>query len=323
MARKRDAGREPARHARCGAQRAPPARVRGALASLAALLAAGCASATGPAARFADAHGFAVRTVAGAPFRHVVMQRRTAGAPGDPLWVFIEGDGRPFVAGGTRVAADPTPHRALALELAAQTPGAVLYLGRPCYFGLAADPGCGPALWTDARYSEAVVASLAAVIRGALAEGGHADAVLVGYSGGGALATLLGARLAGVRAVVTVAANLDVGAWAEFHRYRPLAGSLDPARLAPPAAPARLAHLTGGRDAVVPRALIAGYLAAHAGEIVGDFPDFDHACCWAQAWPAILADLAPWLDGRAPLPQPAPGAPQRAFSVAIARPSGG
>ena len=31
---------------------------------------------------------------------------------------------------------------------------------RPCYHGLASEPPCGSALWTEARYSEAVVASL-------------------------------------------------------------------------------------------------------------------------------------------------------------------
>jgi pimeloyl-ACP methyl ester carboxylesterase len=313
LARKR--GAEP-EQARCGAQRRLGGRLLAALASLAMLGA--CAG--DPTARLAREHGFSVRTVVGHPYHHLVVERGTVGSGDAPLWVFLEGDGRPFTAGGTRIAPDPTPRRPLALELAARTPGAVLYLGRPCYYRLRDEPGCTPALWTDARYSEAVIDSLAAVIRAALESGQHTRVVLVGYSGGGTLATLLAPRIDAVRAVVTVAANLDVAAWASFHGYRPLTG-LDPATLPAGAGGARLAHLEGGRDTVVPPSLIAGYLAGHRA-VVGDFPDFDHVCCWVEAWPAILADLAPWLDGRVPLPVAGTRDPQRAFSVSTARTSG-
>lgn len=291
--------------------------------ALAALLLAGCATPVDPARRLATAAGLPVRIVAGDPFRHLLVERRTPAAAGARRFVFIEGDGRPFVAGGTRVAPDPTPARPLALELALRTPGEVVYLGRPCYHGLGADAGCTAALWTGARYSEAVVQSLAAAIRATFAAGDDSDLVLVGYSGGGTLAVLLAARLPEVRSVVTIAANLDVGAWARFHRYPPLTASLDPAQLAARPGGARMVHLIAGRDAVVPPALIAGYLAAHAGEPVGEFAGFDHACCWVDAWPAILADLAGWLDGRLPAPVAGAGGPQRAFSVSTARSSGG
>jgi hypothetical protein len=120
--------------------------------------------------------------------------------------------------------------------------------------------------------------------------------------------------------VVTVAANLDVAAWASFHGYRPLTG-LDPAMLPAVAGGARLAHLAGGHDAVVPRSLIAGYLAGHRA-VVGDFPGFDHVCCWVDAWPTILAELVPWLDGRVPLPVAGTRDPQRVFSFSTARASG-
>ena len=46
--------------------------------------------------------------------------------------------------------------------------------------------------------------------------------VFIGYSGGGTLATLLVEHFPQTRAVVTIAGNLDVKAWTEYHNYEPL-----------------------------------------------------------------------------------------------------
>jgi pimeloyl-ACP methyl ester carboxylesterase len=249
--------------------------------------------------RMARDAGFTVRTVEGAGFRHRLFERgRPAGAP--EAWVFVEGDGVPFVAGGLRIAADPSPRTPLALTLAAQTAGPVLYVGRPCYFGLAKDPGCRAEFWTDGRYSEAVVASMAAAVRTAIPSG---RITLVGYSGGGTLAMLMAPRLGDVRAVITVAADLDVAAWAQRHGYTPLTGSLDPAQEAALPETIRVVHLLGTRDAAVPPETVRSYLAQHGSEAIVRFDAFDHVCCWRERWPEILGLLTPWLNGttRAPV----------------------
>jgi pimeloyl-ACP methyl ester carboxylesterase len=251
-----------------------------------------------PAMRVAREAGFTVRTVEGEGFRHRLFER---GQPaGDPAaWVFIEGDGVPFVAGGRQVAADPSPRTPLALLLAAQTGGRVLYVGRPCYFGLAGDPGCRAQWWTDGRYSEAVVASMVAAVRTAIPSG---RITLVGYSGGGTLAMLMAPRLADVRAVITVAADLDVAAWAERHGYTPLTESLDPAKESALPETIRVVHLMGSRDAAVPPETVRSYLAQHATEAMVRFDGFDHVCCWRERWPEILDLLTPWLNGTARAP---------------------
>src|SRR6185437_2332145 len=105
----------------------------------------------------------------------------------------------------------------------------VLYLGRPCYLGLASSPECRPADWTFERYSARVVASLAAATNRFREREGRPDVVLVGHSGGGTLAVLMAPQVQGLRAVVTIGANLDVAAWTLWHGYLPLNGSLDPA----------------------------------------------------------------------------------------------
>ncbi|MGE3772290.1 MAG: alpha/beta hydrolase, partial [Gammaproteobacteria bacterium] len=96
----------------------------------------------------------------GAGFMHrSAVQGRLDAA--ERVHVYLEGDGRPF-ATRRLPAGDPTPRRRLARELMALDPTPSIYLARPCYEGLAKAPGCAPALWTEARYGEAVVASLAA-----------------------------------------------------------------------------------------------------------------------------------------------------------------
>ncbi|HEV2057608.1 MAG TPA: hypothetical protein VGV06_20945 [Methylomirabilota bacterium] len=138
--------------------------------------------------------------------------------------------------------------------------------------------------------------SMAAAARRLLAATGDAEIVWLGYSGGGALAMLLAARMAETAGVVTVAANLDVDGWADLHGHSRLAGSLSPARLPP--LPPRIyqRHYAGGRDQVVPPGIVAG------GEILPEtlrvIPEYDHACCWVELWPRVLDEVERAAGGR-------------------------
>jgi len=203
------------------------------------------------------------------------------------LFVFLDGDGSPWLDAGTRISSDPTPRAPLALELATHTPGAVLYLGRPCYFEH--NPACISDLWTTARYSNRVVDSMAAALNHYVAERGFDDVILIGYSGGGALGALMAPRVPGVTALLTIAANLDTDAWTHAHSYRPLTGSLNPAHEAPLAI--REWHVVGARDTNVPPSINRAYFERLAPDRVWSYADADHACCWVALWPQILARL--------------------------------
>lgn len=256
-------------------------------AGLLLLLLAACAS---PAERFdreAERLGLRREDVVGTEFTHAVYVKD--GRESDSLHVYIEGDGVPITA--RRPADDPTPRRSLVLRLMAQDPAAAVYLGRPCYHGRR-DPACGSTLWTDARYAERVVASLAAAAVRVLAASGSAGITWVGHSGGGVLAMLLAERLPQTRAVVTIAANLDTDAWAAAQGL-PLTGSLNPAGRPPLSPQVRQRHYAGGRDRVVPSALVARGLNGASAELAV-IDGYDHVCCWERTWPAILAEI----DGR-------------------------
>jgi hypothetical protein len=248
----------------------------------------GCAS---PGARIdqeAASLGFERELVPGAGFMHVVY-RRGKNLSGGPVHVYIEHDGRPWLD-ETTVSPDPTPTNPLMLRLMALDPASSLYLGRPCYFGLAATRGCSPLVWTHERYSERVVESMAAALRRVL-PGPDSDVVFIGSSGGGTLAMLLAERFPRTRGVITVAGNLDISAWAAHHGYTPLEGSLNPALRPPLDASIMQIHYVGGRDRHVPALIIRPFAAARPGTRIIEYPGFDHACCWEEVWPEILAKL--------------------------------
>lgn len=243
--------------------------------------------------------GFQPLLLNGAGFRHVAYFKPgssgkpgNSGKPGDtgPLYVYLDGDGTPWRNRHT-VSIDPTPRRPLMLRLMAYDPRPGLYLGRPCYHGQHAAPGCSPLLWTARRYGPEVIDSLAAALTGFLADHPYRELVFIGHSGGGTLAMLLAERFERTRAVLTLAANLDLAAWTARHDYSPLVGSLDPARRAP--LPPRIAqlHLTGADDDNVPAALIEPVARRQPCAEFRVLAGHDHFCCWESSWPRLLREL--------------------------------
>lgn len=206
--------------------------------------------------------------------------------PNPVLTLYIEGDGLAWL-NARQPSPDPTPLDPLALRLAmAQPTGNVAYLGRPCQY-LGTTPPCQARYWTNARFSEDVVLSLDQAVDQLKARASAQRVIIVGYSGGGALALLLAARRSDVEQVVTVAGNLDHDAWTRYHRVAPLRGSLNPAALRPSLTHIPQLHLVGEADAVMPADLakqfIAGYPAGSPTRL-RVIPGYDHHCCWAQNW---------------------------------------
>ncbi len=248
-----------------------------------------------PSQRFdrqAEELGFSVEVVQGVGFRQNVYR-----SPGrdetDVLHVYLEGDASPRVA-SRYSPPDPTPHRPIMLGLMALDPAPSVLLGRPCQH--AAEVPCDPSTWTVGRYGEGVVASLVAVLEKERAASGAAGVVLIGHSGGGALAMLMAERVPETRAVITLAGNLDTTRWADHHGYTPLSESLDPALRPPLSASMIQIHLLAGRDLRVPPALTRASIDRQPDAITHIYPDFDHGCCWATIWPAVLAEVARALE---------------------------
>jgi pimeloyl-ACP methyl ester carboxylesterase len=234
------------------------------------------------------AAGLSRSVAAGDPFPHVIYANRSAAdAQLRELIVFLDGDGRPWSLDGQHPSPDPTTHQPIALELLTRTRAPSVYVSRPCYQQLA-NARCSPRLWTQARYSEEVVTSMAIAIHHVAEEHASPRLTLVGYSGGGALAELVAERLENVEAVITLAANLDIDAWTRHHEYLPLTESLNPAR-SERTHPWREMHFQGGHDTNVPAATTDAYFIRYPAAHRELIDAFDHACCWVNVWPSLFA----------------------------------
>ena len=231
--------------------------------------------------------GLTRSTVQGDKFRHVLYASKTK--DNNVLHVYIDGDGVNW-QWNRFVKADPTPKRSLMLNLMKIDPGNVLYVGRPCYLGLELDDGCDADHWTYERYSKKVVNSMAAVITAEAHDYRHI--VLIGHSGGGALALLIAEQLPEVTAVVTIAAIVDTDAWTEHHGYTRLVGSLNPADSDPLPASIKQLHLSGGLDENMPASLIRKWAARRPAATLWEIADNSHLCCWNKNWPAVLQWVA-------------------------------
>ncbi|MCS3904025.1 pimeloyl-ACP methyl ester carboxylesterase [Methylohalomonas lacus] len=259
---------------------------------LTAVLVASCQS-TGflhdpvaPARTLATDAGFSEQRIAAGEFE-LFGFRRGFSAGSRNLTVYIEGDGRAFVS-RRRVSNDPTPRDPVALQMAVADPAAtVAYLARPCQFVQPLPDSCESRYWTTARYAPAVVAAMNTAVDQLRADSGAASLTLVGFSGGGTIATLLAARRDDVDWLVTVAGNLDHAAWTRHHGDTPLDDSLNPADVRDRLADVRQLHLAGGDDDTLPPALVAGFVRglppATPVELLV-FDDADH-----DDWPAIWA----------------------------------
>lgn len=211
----------------------------------------------------------------------------------ETLTLYIEGDGQAW-SSSDRPSRDPTPTKPLALQLAIRYPAqsAAAYLARPCqYVQAEARRGCDSAYWTNKRFAPEVIAATRHVVDQLKQRSGAKHLVLVGYSGGGAVAALVAAQREDVVRLVTIAGNLDHVAWSAQHRVTPLKGSLNPVDAWPALQHIPQLHLVGANDPVMPESIARAY-RAHFPESapiqIHVIPGFDHHCCWVEQWPALL-----------------------------------
>ena len=210
----------------------------------------------------------------------------------DFLHVYIEGDGQAFSSRHSQ-SEDPTPKDPVALQLALRDPAdAVLWIARPCqYLSDEALRTCPSRYWSGDRYSEEVIAATNAAIEAMVRKAGTRKIGLVGYSGGGTVATLVAARRTNVAWLVTVGANLDHALWTRLHGVTPLVGSLNPIDFAATLRSLPQRHLLGEHDQIVPPPVIDSYLdklGRPPNARLQVIADFDHHCCWPERWPQLL-----------------------------------
>ena len=214
-------------------------------------------------------------------FKHLVISNNKKETL---LHIYIEGDGMPW-ASRFLLSQDPTPRNPLTLKLMSLDSNRSIYVGRPCYFGLSHSKNCSSKRWTSGRYSEEVISSMVTVIKTYLKEKKIKQFLLIGYSGGGVIAALLADRFDKKVQYLTIASNLDIDKWADYHGYSRLIHSLNPARKF--TTKQNGIHLVGSEDVNVPRHLIDDFVNQTNNKLVV-FENYDHVCCWVDNWYSIL-----------------------------------
>ena len=223
-----------------------------------------------------------------------VVYLRASQGSNQRLLIFIEGDGVPWRA-GIAPNTDPTTREPLALELMMRTPGDAAYIGRPCYQRVVTER-CTSDLWTSARYSTEIVHAMSLAVKDAMSRTKAEDLVLVGYSGGGVLASLIAEQLGRVTAVITIAANLDIDAWAKHHNYLPLSRSMNPALSTHPH-PWNEIHMEGTEDDVVPSATRDSYFERYPRARRWVLERHEHKCCWVDEWKELWEKVEAQIRG--------------------------
>lgn len=273
-----------------------------------------------PHQKIATQHQFEATAVATRNFQHLIYANpayqkaiNSSTLNNSLLYVFIEGDGVAWW--GDRISKDPTPYYPYMLRLMTQAKTPALYLGRPCYFShtlsainiarrtITAAPHsdhkpdhkpdhrltCHPKWWTTHRYAQEIVISMKEALEHFLPES-HPSIIIIGHSGGGTLALLMAHAIKPNTlkriGAITLAGNLDVSAWTQYHGYSPLTGSLNPADI-PELGIIPQFHFLAANDSIIPydliKPLLSRYSLNHA-----ILPNIDHNCCWLTVWPAIL-----------------------------------
>lgn len=214
------------------------------------------------------------------------------GDPRQPVHLYIEGDGFAWVT-PSQPSRDPTPFNPTALKLAATDPAAnVAYLARPCqYIPLTRNPVCNKSWWTDRRFAPEVINAMNEATTQIARQAPGQPLVLVGYSGGGAVATLVAARRQDVQSLRTVAGNLDMDGVNRLHQVSPMPQSLNAKDVAPALAGLPQIHFSGSKDRVVPNSVAQSYAdASHSSCVqVVNVPGLTHGGDWEAHWPALLA----------------------------------
>ena len=206
----------------------------------------------------------------------------------EDLIIYIEGDGHVLI-NKYNISSDPTPIEPIGLLLAVQHQGKdVAYLARACQFlGKNQNQSCKEAYWTSNRYSREVVQNTNLAIEEIKSKYKAKNLVLIGYSGGATMALLVAARRDDVKKIITIAGNIDVGAWVHHHNFQALSNSLDPVDYISALEKIPQIHFIGEKDEVVPLKIATKYFshflnASNIQLII--VPNQEHICCWDQWW---------------------------------------
>ena len=137
----------------------------------------------------------------------------------------------------------------------------MIYLGRPCqYQKLDNIEQCKPEYWTNKRASREIIDSVNDAISKIKQNNQFEKIRLVGYSGGGTIASIISVMRDDVIDLRTVAGNLDINEFSKVHKISPLNGSLNPIDYANHLVNIPQLHLISNNDEIITNKITSSYL---------------------------------------------------------------
>lgn len=198
--------------------------------------------------------------------------------------IYIEGDGLAWLT-RSQQSLNPTPTNPVALKLAAADSAAnVIYLGRPCQY-LEMDKKCSAEYWGSKRFAPEVIEAYMQ----ALDSYGFTAINLIGYSGGGGIATILAAKRNDVVSLRTVAGNVDTEAFSNIHDISKLDGSINPAHHTADLVNKPQIHFIGQNDKIITPAIFSAFPENQCTRL-HIIPDTGHEDQWPELWAHLLKE---------------------------------
>lgn len=216
------------------------------------------------------------------------LQNKNQNCVKKDLKIYIEGDGLSWIS-RTVISKDPTPTNPIALKLMNEEINQCkVYLARPCQF--VNSTICEEKYWTSHRFSKEVINSFDEVLNILKKEYKNSTFTLVGYSGGGAVASLVASKRDDINMLVTVAGNLDIEKWTSMYNLSPLDGSLNPADFSQKLQNINQYHLIGKEDKVIPKDIFLSYYSKFEkkDKIKYGYFEANHECCWEEIYKSFL-----------------------------------
>lgn len=172
--------------------------------------------------------------------------------------IYIEGDGLAWIT-RRKISNNPTPINPIAFKLMnTDQSQCKIYIARPCQY--TSNENCSKKYWTNKRFSEEVIKSFDESLKRIKSNYNNSTFTLIGYSGGGAIATLIPIYRDDIKKIITIAGNLNHKKWTSLHKMTPLKGSLNPIDYIKKLENIKQYHLIGKYDKIIPIEIFYSYL---------------------------------------------------------------
>lgn len=177
-----------------------------------------------------------------------------------PIKFYIEGDGFSYIDKYT-ISSNPTPLEPTALKVALNDsyPN-IVYLARPCQY--INSQNCSEFFWGEGKYSFEIINSISEAITILKGNSKSKQIKVVGYSGGGTIALLLGTYREDVEEIVTIAGNLNPKLLHELYEIPVMKKSLNPMDFINRLKNIKQTHYIVKNDEVVPKEVSNSYFNA-------------------------------------------------------------